>query len=174
MQAWVRPPVAKWQRKVEPPVFWSSLLDQLAAIHEATHVVFAYVNRRPIHGVTIKQEGIGGGQFQHTENSTVELSDDVKQRAREDISILMGIERHTAAHWLAQLPGLAVARFAQRKFGARDPWYDSACAHVDAVIDRVIALIAHDAPDEQRRLRARVDDEARAFVDEHWRSIVKL
>jgi hypothetical protein len=47
------------------------LLDHVAAVHEASHVVWAHVHHRPILDVRIDGQGAGGGEFRHSERSTV-------------------------------------------------------------------------------------------------------
>jgi hypothetical protein len=164
---------------IDPPRTHASirceLLDHLASIHEAAHTTWAYFNRQPIHDVRINGEGFGGGEFRHSERSTVELSDgsDSKQRAREDLMTGALLDEGTRRVWLHGLVLFAVSKSAQRRFGARDPFYDAACEDDDRVIDRVIGVMTK-SPERARRYREQVDREAEEFVATHWREIRRL
>src|SRR5262249_42567540 len=49
------------------------LLDLLAAHHEASHVLWNYVNEKPIHDVRINGKGFGGGEFRAIPHPAVQL-----------------------------------------------------------------------------------------------------
>jgi len=154
----------------------SELLDHVAAIHEATHTVFAFINSKPILDVRIEGEGIGGGEFRHSERSTVELSDgsDTRVRAREDLMIMGAlVEEDTCQDWLRDLVGFAVSKAAQHRFGARGEFYDAACAHDDAIIERVTDIIAR-SPEKARCYRRQINQLAEEFVEDYWTEIRRL
>jgi hypothetical protein len=164
--------------RIEPEPFRRlEMFDRVAAIHESGHCCWNYFNNEPVHTVEINKRGLGGGEFKATPDSgTVELSedDDQQTRLRQDGRILGAIlDPATRAAWLKQLPGFAVGRHAQRRFGAKGEFYDRLCGHDDEVISRIITFSTSD-PVERRRLHDQVECEAREFVDRHWYEIEKL
>jgi hypothetical protein len=163
---------------IEPEPFRRlEMFDVVAAYHEAAHAAWNLFHHEPIHSVEINKQGRGGGEFRATPQSgTVELSesDDQQTRLRQDGRILGAIlDPATRAAWLKQLPGFAVGRHAQRRFGAKGEFYDRLCEHDDLVVDRVINLMVS-SPAERRRLHDQVECGAREFVDRHWYEIEKL
>jgi hypothetical protein len=163
---------------IEPEPFRRlEMYDVVASIHESAHCVWNWVHHEPVHSVEITKQGRGGGEFRATPQSgTVELSegDDQQTRLRQDGRILGAIaDSATRAAWIKQLPGFAVGRHAQRRFGAKTKLFDDLCAHDDLVVARIINLATPDTA-ERRRLHEDVEAEAREFVRLYWPEIQKL
>jgi hypothetical protein len=107
----------------------------------------------------------------------VELSDgsDVKQRAKEDLTIMAAlVDEGTRKAWLKELPGFACSKYAQRRFGARDRFYHAACEHHDRIIDRVLDAITRNDKETKRRYRGETEREAEQFVNDYWPEITRL
>jgi hypothetical protein len=156
----------------------SPLFDQLAALHEATHVTHAWIRNGSIYSVEINKRGQGGGEFKSVPGDKIQLtvggSNDPKQRAGEEIMIRSAmLSEGIRESWLGELVGFAAPLFAQWRFGAIQQLYNNACAHDFEIVDRVIAVITKD-PQERCKLRERVEREAKEFVDQHWSMIERL
>src|SRR5262245_54583021 len=165
-----------WNPEPEPDIR-CDLLDHLAAIHESAHCAYAYFTGAPVHDVAIDGRGLGGGEFRHTDAPPIELvaddDDDPKPRARQDIQILAAINRDGEEVWLRGLIGLKTGKAGQHRFGVHGEFYDRACEHDDAIIDRVLGLMSK-SPDHRRHLYCRIEVEAELFVRDHWDAIQRL
>jgi hypothetical protein len=76
-------------------------------------------------------------------------------------------------HWKENLVGLAVGKAAQRKFGAKDAWYDSWCSDDDYKIWFVARTVSATEGEAVQFVRM-IEAEAEEFVDEHWDAIQRL
>jgi hypothetical protein len=147
-----------------PPAAGKNLIDELAAIHEAAHVVHAHINATPIHDVRIEGQGRGGGQF--------------RPFAGPDLMpLLTGNEKpiHVEASdkprrgWCRTLVSFLVPKLSQRKYAGSAG--DSMCLHDDAILSRVLSSISR-SPDDERRMRAQIQAEAESFVNKYWGEIL--
>src|SRR5262245_19285892 len=164
-----------WNPEPEPDIR-CDLLDHLAAIHECAHCAYAYFTGAPVHDVAINGQGLGGGEFRHTDLPPIELvtdDDDPKARARQDIQIVTAINRDTEEVWVRGLIGLKTGKVAQHAFGARGEFYDAVCQHDDEIISRVLGLMSK-SPEHRRRLYCRIEVEAELFVKKYWSAILRL
>jgi hypothetical protein len=142
----------------------SNLLDELASVHEAAHTVFAYVSAWPIHDVRIEGQGFGGGQFRtHDGDDTMPLL------TGHEAPIHVSVSDKARRDWLKTLVSFCVPRIAQNKYAGTVG--DEMCSHDAAIISRILSSISRSLENE-RRMRAEIEDEAREFVDEFWGEIL--
>jgi hypothetical protein len=149
------------------------LIDLMIAHHEAAHCVFSYINGRRVHDVSISP-GRGAGEFRSVPNPKT-LADEGTPEGGAELIGMMAAARHaeTRRQWLRDVVGYAVGRAAQRKFGAKDEYYDSFCRQDYQIINRVLHAITRD-PERKARYLRQVEDDAEVFVYRHWNEICKL
>ena len=149
------------------------LIDLMIAHHEAAHCVFNYINGQRIHDVSISP-GRGAGEFRSVPNPRTLADEGTPEGGAELIGMMMAAcDTETRKHWLRDVVGYAVGRAAQRKFGAKDEYYDSFCWQDYQIINRVLDAITRD-PERKAKYLRQVEDDAEEFVRANWRSICRL
>jgi hypothetical protein len=128
----------------------------MIAHHEAAHCVFNYINGQRVHDVSISP-GHGAGEFRSVPNPRTLADEDTPEGGAELIGMMMAAcDAETRRQWLRDVVGYAVGRAAQRKFGAKDEYYDSFCWHDYRIINRVLdAIIIHATPSARPNTCAR-------------------
>jgi hypothetical protein len=143
------------------------LLRQMLAVHEAAHCVWHWVRRRPVHSVAVHGEG---GEFRAVEGA----GSHTPLYASNDVTdMLADCDRKTREGWLQEGVAFMVARTAQRRFGARDPVYDSWCANDLNMVDRIVRALDGSARERAENLLW-IEDEAEEFVNRYWKQITRL
>jgi hypothetical protein len=146
------------------PSLGNNLIDELAAIHEAAHVVHAHINVNPIHSVEIDGKGRGGGQFRPFAGPDL-----MPLLSGREEPIHIETSDKSRRGWCKTLVSFIVPKFAQRRYAGRAG--DSMCEHDDRIVNRVLTSICRSLEDE-RRMHAQIQDEAETFVNTYWGEIL--
>jgi hypothetical protein len=164
---WVYDPLSSIRQSREAPAAPSgNLLDELAAIHESAHVVFAHVNAWPIHSVEIEGRGNGGGQFR-----THPGPDLMPQLTGNEPPVHVSASDKSRREWCKTLVTFIVPKFAQRRYAGTIG--DPQCGHDDLLVSRILSSISR-SPEDERRMRAEIEDEAERFVRKYWGEILSV
>jgi hypothetical protein len=153
-----------FQARETPAASGNNLIDMLAAIHEAGHVVFAHINNHPIHDVRIEGQGRGGGEFR-----THDGPNRMPLLTGNEAPIRVNASDKERREWCKTLVSFCVPKLAQNKYAGHVG--DSMCSHDDAAISRILSSISRSLEDE-RRMFAQIQEEASKLVDVYWPEIL--
>jgi hypothetical protein len=148
-------------------VSMAPLLRQMLAVHEASHTVWHWANRRSVHSVEVHDDG---GEFRAVEGA----GDHTPLYASNDVTdMLRDSDRKTREGWLHEATAFMVSRTAQRKFGARDPAHNEWCANDLNMVRRIVDALGGSAQARAENLQ-RIEAKAELFVSCYWKRIIRL